>query len=407
MINNKAAIFERLKEIWAEKQRVLSKTNQESSSSFIWFDPVNNDPHFIKLMSSILESEDLYFDTLATLRSNFQWTGKGHFVKFMPSSISLRLASGGKAIKLVVGLIYIPCLIRALLVLVFSGRPAIISTGLWFPILDGIMLKCLKYLGIPFHVLVHRPYRVGKKITRGMKIFYNPQYNYIVLSKFCQQFLFENYNVPKCNINILRHPNFNIEFNRILPIKALKDHLTEWQKERSLFLYMSGITFDHGIMDFVAVIRDCLGKYPYCFMICGNPKNSEQMEISERIKSEFCKTEAVKCNFSFYSNEQAKTWLSVADAVVLPYREIVQSGVQALALGQGVPVIIRDVGGLAEDVVNGWNGVVLKENTVDEWQKALASIHSGVADRKEIIKHSEKLSGDKTTTELLKGYLEL
>ena len=51
--------------------------------------------------------------------------------------------------------------------------------------------------------------------------------------------------------------------------------------------------------------------------------------------------------------------LAETDTVVLPYREASQSGVAAVAIGNGVPVIATAVGGLAEQVEHGKTGLIV------------------------------------------------
>jgi glycosyltransferase involved in cell wall biosynthesis len=65
-----------------------------------------------------------------------------------------------------------------------------------------------------------------------------------------------------------------------------------------------------------------------------------------------------------------------ADAVVLPYREASQSGVAPLAHGMGVPVVATPVGGLAEQVHDGVDGVLARDLT----PAAVAAALEAVAD---------------------------
>uniref|UniRef100_UPI0018DFAF7A glycosyltransferase family 4 protein n=1 Tax=Roseomonas rosulenta TaxID=2748667 RepID=UPI0018DFAF7A len=60
-----------------------------------------------------------------------------------------------------------------------------------------------------------------------------------------------------------------------------------------------------------------------------------------------------------------------ADAVVLPYREASQSGVAPLAHGLGVPVVATPVGGLAEQVRDGIDGVLARAMTAAALADAL------------------------------------
>lgn len=63
---------------------------------------------------------------------------------------------------------------------------------------------------------------------------------------------------------------------------------------------------------------------------------------------------------SFVADADVKYWFSVADAVVLPYRSATQSGVTQVAYNFVVPLIVTDVGGLAEIVPDGRAGFVVE-----------------------------------------------
>lgn len=69
--------------------------------------------------------------------------------------------------------------------------------------------------------------------------------------------------------------------------------------------------------------------------------------------------------------------IAAADVVVLPYREASQSGVASAAHGAGVPVIVTPVGGLAEQVRDGVDGIVARDLT----PAALAEAMSLACDR--------------------------
>jgi D-inositol-3-phosphate glycosyltransferase len=66
--------------------------------------------------------------------------------------------------------------------------------------------------------------------------------------------------------------------------------------------------------------------------------------------------------------------LAAADLVVLPYRSGSQSAVAPLALAAGLPVLSTRVGGLAEVVHDGVNGVLVEPGSVDELAGAFASL---------------------------------
>jgi D-inositol-3-phosphate glycosyltransferase len=61
----------------------------------------------------------------------------------------------------------------------------------------------------------------------------------------------------------------------------------------------------------------------------------------------------------YLANEEVPDVFAAADVCVLPYLSATQSGVAKVAYGFGTPVIATDVGGLAEEVVDGVTGYVV------------------------------------------------
>jgi D-inositol-3-phosphate glycosyltransferase len=62
----------------------------------------------------------------------------------------------------------------------------------------------------------------------------------------------------------------------------------------------------------------------------------------------------------FIPDNETEIYFKAADALVLPYREIFQSGVMFLAYSFGLPVLAADVGSLKEDIIEGRTGFVFK-----------------------------------------------
>ncbi len=63
---------------------------------------------------------------------------------------------------------------------------------------------------------------------------------------------------------------------------------------------------------------------------------------------------------------ETEIYFKAADVLVLPYRQIYQSGVLFLGYSFGLPILAADVGDLKEDIVEGKTGFVFKpEDPVD------------------------------------------
>jgi len=82
----------------------------------------------------------------------------------------------------------------------------------------------------------------------------------------------------------------------------------------------------------------------------------EELNIQER----------VKIINQFVPNEEVAKYYLASDVVVLPYRSATQSGILNVAYGFNKPVIVTNVGGLAEFVIEGKTGLVIKPDSEGE-----------------------------------------
>jgi glycosyltransferase involved in cell wall biosynthesis len=76
--------------------------------------------------------------------------------------------------------------------------------------------------------------------------------------------------------------------------------------------------------------------------------------------------DVVKVINKFVANEEVGKHYQAADLVILPYRSATQSGILNVAYGFYKPVIVTDVGGLAEFVDEGKTGFVVQPNSPDK-----------------------------------------
>ncbi|MCD6116180.1 glycosyltransferase [bacterium] len=79
----------------------------------------------------------------------------------------------------------------------------------------------------------------------------------------------------------------------------------------------------------------------------------------------------------YVSEDEFELFFSAADVVVLPYRDATQSGVPQLAFTMGRPVIVTDVGGLAENVISETHGVVIEPDNVDALAESMREFMAG------------------------------
>ena len=89
-------------------------------------------------------------------------------------------------------------------------------------------------------------------------------------------------------------------------------------------------------------------------IIAGKVKRGSEdyWNTAERMIAELGLSELVAQTVRFIPDDQVEPYFTAADAVVIPYVDIFQSGVPFLAFSFGLPVIATDVGSLREDVTH-------------------------------------------------------
>ena len=105
----------------------------------------------------------------------------------------------------------------------------------------------------------------------------------------------------------------------------------------------------------------------YRLIIAGSPENCERYwrTIREAIREDV-QSGRVVLRAEFIPDDETEVYFKAADVLVLPYRDIYQSGVLFLGHSFGLPVLAADVGSLKDEIVEGKTGFIFRpEDPVD------------------------------------------
>jgi D-inositol-3-phosphate glycosyltransferase len=100
----------------------------------------------------------------------------------------------------------------------------------------------------------------------------------------------------------------------------------------------------------------------------GNEKYMES--LMQTMASEMDRGQVI-LKTQFIPDEDMEVYLKAADVLVLPYKDIFQSGVLFLGYSFGLPVIVTDVGSFREEVVEGKTGYLCKPGDPDDLAKTI------------------------------------
>jgi glycosyltransferase involved in cell wall biosynthesis len=73
----------------------------------------------------------------------------------------------------------------------------------------------------------------------------------------------------------------------------------------------------------------------------------------------------------FIPDEETEVYFKAADALVLPYKDIYQSGVLFLAHSFGLPVLAADVGSLSDDIIPGKTGLAFAPGNNEDMARVI------------------------------------
>ncbi len=101
----------------------------------------------------------------------------------------------------------------------------------------------------------------------------------------------------------------------------------------------------------------------YRLIIAGKPKwNDAYWQKMKHLITGAGLASKIVARIEFIPDEEVEVFFKAADVLILPYKEIFQSGVLFLSYSFGLPVIATDVGSLKEDVLDGETGFMCRAN---------------------------------------------
>jgi glycosyltransferase involved in cell wall biosynthesis len=185
--------------------------------------------------------------------------------------------------------------------------------------------------------------------------------------------LCDDFGVAENAVTVIRHPiNDAFPDTDLTPSQA-KRQLSLQENEKAV-LFFGRIRPYKGIEHLLAAFHLLAASYPdYRLIIAGEPKKGSEeyrRQIEQAVKTEFA-PDRIILKIQFIPDTEMEVYLKAADVLVLPYKEIFQSGVLFLAYSFGLPVVATDVGSFREEIVEGQTGFLCQPGDPAELAKAI------------------------------------
>jgi glycosyltransferase involved in cell wall biosynthesis len=174
--------------------------------------------------------------------------------------------------------------------------------------------------------------------------------------------LVEEFGVAGQAITVIRHPiNNAFPDTRLTPSEA-KSRLGLEEANKTILCF-GRIKPYKGIEYLLPAFQKLAARDgQYRLIIAGEVQkgNEKYMESLMRTMTSEMDRGQVILKTQFIPDEDMEVYLKAADVLVLPYKDIFQSGVLFLGYSFGLPVIVTDVGSFREEVVEGETGYLCK-----------------------------------------------
>lgn len=205
-----------------------------------------------------------------------------------------------------------------------------------------------------------------------LRYLYNTAHLLIVHTPQSKAELMKEFPVKESKIAIIKHGMNNRVMQRGISREEARMHFG-LKSEEKVVLFFGNIDYYKGL----DLLVDSLLLLPEEFrqnlkvLIAGNSKYPDYTgPVIEKTKSPELK-DCVISRIGYIPDEEVEYYFTAADCIVLPYRNIYQSGVVFMAYTFGLPLLAADVGNFRNDVPAGKAGYLFESGNTGDLSKTI------------------------------------
>lgn len=230
----------------------------------------------------------------------------------------------------------------------------------WFkiPRLDLILLRLLKAKGVKIVMTAHNilPHDSGSNYKKIYKKIYHHVDAIIVHTAITKEELISGFNINHGKIHIIPHGVLKMDRNKKVIKKVKADFKKKYALENKVVFSLLGSINKYKGVDIVAKAWKSLNlsKNTNMHLIVAGSGNYNLLKPVEKDTS-------VTLINRFLTDDEFVALVHLSDYVMLPYRQISQSGVLLTALNEKKKVIVSNKGGLPEPFKFGDIGYIIDQ----------------------------------------------
>jgi len=269
-------------------------------------------------------------------------------------------------------------------------QPDLVIFQYWMPFFAlcyTTILLGAKFLNIPVFYICHNIIPHEKK--------FGDRFLTHIAFRFVNAFIVQSKAVLEDLLEVRKKALYQMVYHPIYTIFPAGTDKTAAQKKLHIqkgrvILFFGIVRKYKGLDILIRAMPSVLAKMDVRLIVCGEfyEDRQEYFELAADLGIQ----ENIRFEDRFVPNEKVGLYFSAADLVVLPYISATQSGIVQLAYYYNKPVIVTDVGGLAEPVSNDKTGYVVPPESPVALARAIVQFYR---DKKERI-FTAKIKKEKT-----------
>lgn len=189
-----------------------------------------------------------------------------------------------------------------------------------------------------------------------------------------KQELIDEFGVSPARVTVIPYGLNNAVLDSSLTSAEAKQRFGIHPTERTILFF--GQIGPYKGLDLLVTAFEALleNRQDYRLIVAGKPKPGADQywsEVSRRLQPHIQQGRVI-ADIRHIPDDETELYFKAADVLVLPYREIFQSGILFLGYSFGLPVIATDVGSLKDDVLEGRTGMVCRPDGPEDLAAAIA-----------------------------------
>ena len=229
-------------------------------------------------------------------------------------------------------------------------------------------------------------------------VHYHLMHHIFVHTNKMKEQLIKEFNVKIKNITVIPFGLNTVIPQTKLSVQQAREKLGIQSNQKPL-LFFGQIAPYKGLHLFIKALYIAKKNFPdVCVIVAGKSKEGfghYLQTVQELIRTLNLK-DSVILHDHFISDEEVEIYFKAADALVLPYVVIFQSGVPFLGFNFGLPIIATDVGELKDDVIDNVTGFICRPQDPEDLAQKIcdyfrSDLYNNLSEsKKKIIEYARK-----------------